>query len=124
MRWSVATLTTVGYGDMFPITAAGKLITSLITVMGIGFIAIPGGMFASEFISEIIKNRDTDNNKIDKCLKCDSVLIKFYNDPKLSFSNKNCNYKKVKICENCNFTWLEDNKEYDNDAKITKLELN
>ncbi len=103
MWWSVATLTTVGYGDMFPITAAGKLITSLITVMGIGFIAIPGGMFASEFISEIIKNRDTDNNKIDKCLKCDSVLIKSYNDPKLSFSNKNCNYKKVKICENCNF---------------------
>ncbi len=51
--WSVATLTTVGYGDIYPITPMGKLLTSAIAILSIGFIAIPGGMFASEFMSAL-----------------------------------------------------------------------
>ena len=115
MWWSVATLTTVGYGDMYPITAAGKLVTSMITIMGIGFIAIPGGMFASEFISEIIKNREEEKNNIEnitlKCIKCGSESIETYSDPKLSFSKNTFNYQAIKICDNCNFTWLENQEE-------------
>jgi len=44
---AVASLTTVGYGDIFPITAGGKTFTNLILFMGLGVIAIPAGSIAS-----------------------------------------------------------------------------
>ena len=45
--WSVVTLTTVGYGDMYPITVGGKVFTFIILMIGLGFIAIPTGLLAS-----------------------------------------------------------------------------
>ena len=45
--WSVTTLTTVGYGDSYPITAGGKLFTFVILIIGLGIIAVPTGMVAS-----------------------------------------------------------------------------
>ena len=45
--WSVTTLTTVGYGDMYPITMGGKLFTFLILTIGLGIVAIPTGLVAS-----------------------------------------------------------------------------
>ena len=45
--WAVATLTTVGYGDVYPITAGGKLFTFLILMIGLGIVAIPAGIIAS-----------------------------------------------------------------------------
>ncbi len=47
--WSVATLTTVGYGDIYPITTGGKIFTFLILIIGIGIISVPSGLFASSF---------------------------------------------------------------------------
>ena len=45
--WSVTTLTTVGYGDMYPITAGGKLFTFFVLMIGLGVVAIPAGLVAS-----------------------------------------------------------------------------
>lgn len=45
--WAVATLTTVGYGDIYPITAGGRLFTFLVLVLGLGVIAVPSGLLAS-----------------------------------------------------------------------------
>lgn len=45
--WAVATLTTVGYGDIYPITAGGKIFTFFILVIGLGVVAVPAGMVAS-----------------------------------------------------------------------------
>lgn len=45
--WSVTTLTTVGYGDMSPITVGGKIFTFIILTIGLGIIAVPTGLFAS-----------------------------------------------------------------------------
>jgi voltage-gated potassium channel len=45
--WAVTTLTTVGYGDMFPITTGGKLFTFFVLITGLGIIAIPTGLIAS-----------------------------------------------------------------------------
>lgn len=45
--WAVTTLTTVGYGDMYPITAGGKLFTFFVLVIGLGIVAVPTGLAAS-----------------------------------------------------------------------------
>ena len=47
MWWSVATLTTVGYGDVYPITSGGKIFASVIVFIGLGLVAIPTGLIAS-----------------------------------------------------------------------------
>ncbi len=45
--WAVTTLTTVGYGDMFPVTAGGKFFTFLVLMVGLGIVAVPTGLIAS-----------------------------------------------------------------------------
>lgn len=45
--WAVATLTTVGYGDIYPITVGGKIFTFFILIIGLGVVSIPAGMIAS-----------------------------------------------------------------------------
>uniref|UniRef100_UPI004056519B ion transporter n=1 Tax=Candidatus Electrothrix sp. TaxID=2170559 RepID=UPI004056519B len=45
--WAVATLTTVGYGDIYPITIGGRLFTFLILMLGLGVVAVPTGIIAS-----------------------------------------------------------------------------
>ncbi len=45
--WALTTLTTVGYGDMHPITAGGKFFTFFVLMIGLGIIAIPTGLIAS-----------------------------------------------------------------------------
>ena len=47
--WSVTTLTTVGYGDMYPVTFGGKIFATLIVYIGIGMVAVPTGLLASAF---------------------------------------------------------------------------
>lgn len=50
--WSIVTLTTVGYGDIYPITAGGKIFTSIILFIGLGIVAVPAGLFASAFSND------------------------------------------------------------------------
>lgn len=45
--WAVATLTTVGYGDIFPITAGGRVFTFFVLMIGLGVVAVPAGLVAS-----------------------------------------------------------------------------
>ncbi len=47
--WSIATLTTVGYGDVYPITALGKVLASFMALIGIGAVAMPAGIMAAAF---------------------------------------------------------------------------
>ncbi len=46
-NWAIVTLTTVGYGDIYPITMGGRVFTFFILVIGLGTVAIPSGLFAS-----------------------------------------------------------------------------
>lgn len=64
--WSVATLTTVGYGDIYPITPLGKLLSSVIAIIGIGVLALPTGIISSAFINRLEK----DKVKECECPKC------------------------------------------------------
>ena len=56
--WSIVTLTTVGYGDVVPITLIGKIIASLIMILGYGIIAVPTGIVSSEITKERINNKN------------------------------------------------------------------
>ncbi|MDP9138925.1 MAG: cyclic nucleotide-gated ion channel/potassium channel family protein [Pseudomonadota bacterium] len=53
MWWAVVTLSTVGYGDVLPVTLVGKVIAGLTMVMGIMFFALPVGIIATGFLQEI-----------------------------------------------------------------------
>jgi voltage-gated potassium channel len=56
--WSVITLTTVGYGDVFPQTIIGKAVAGIIAIIGIGIIALPSGIIAGAFIESIRERRE------------------------------------------------------------------
>lgn len=47
MWWAVATLTTVGYGDVYPVTSGGKFFTFIILMLGLGIVSVPAGLLAS-----------------------------------------------------------------------------
>jgi len=57
MWWGIVTLTTIGYGDVYPITFYGKLIAAGVAVIGIAVYAIPAGIMASAFTEELRKKR-------------------------------------------------------------------
>jgi voltage-gated potassium channel len=69
MWWAVATLTTVGYGDVTPITVGGKIFGAFITVVGIGMVALPAGILASGFSEHLHERRAAFGEKVDKALK-------------------------------------------------------
>lgn len=57
MWWSVATLTTVGYGDIYPITAGGRLFSGFVVFIGLGLVAVPTGLVASA-LTQAFKKED------------------------------------------------------------------
>jgi voltage-gated potassium channel len=57
--WSVSTITTVGYGDIFPVTFMGKLLSSFISFLGIGMVAIPTGIISAGFNELTSSNNET-----------------------------------------------------------------
>ena len=70
--WAICTLTTVGYGDVYPITAVGRFFAALISLVGIGIIAIPTGIIAAGF-SEVI-SRKTESEEKTYCPYCGKKL--------------------------------------------------
>lgn len=60
MWWSIITLTTVGYGDVSPVTPLGKMMAGVIAVMGIGMFALPAGILGSGFLDEIQSRKRSD----------------------------------------------------------------
>ncbi len=57
MWWGIATLSTVGYGDMYPITPIGQLLGSSVALIGIGFFALPAGILSSAFSEELNRQK-------------------------------------------------------------------
>lgn len=69
--WCIVTLTTVGYGDITPVTTLGQIIASFIMIMGYGIIAVPTGIVTAEFTG--LKNKKK-ANEVQKCLSCTTIL--------------------------------------------------
>ena len=55
--WSVVTLTTVGYGDVYPQTSIGKALAGVIAILGVGIIALPSGIIAGAFMDRLQAER-------------------------------------------------------------------
>lgn len=70
MRWGMATLTTVGYGDVYPVTGIGKILGGFISLLGIGMFALPAGILGSGFVEEMQKNR----GGRDSCPHCGKAI--------------------------------------------------
>lgn len=71
MWWGIATLTTVGYGDMVPITSLGKFLGGLFAIAGVGLLALPAGILSSGFYELL----HTEKSKtIKKCPHCGEEL--------------------------------------------------
>ncbi len=64
MWWAIVTLTTLGYGDVIPITVAGRIFASVVTILSIGTVALPAGMLASRFSEELRERKTTLKEKI------------------------------------------------------------
>jgi voltage-gated potassium channel len=85
--WAIVTITTVGYGDVAPHTALGKILATFIMILGYSIIAVPTGIISAKFIREIQQNKvDTtkccpncacNKHEIDAkyCRKCGDKLI-------------------------------------------------
>ena len=69
MWWSIITLTTVGYGDVAPVTTTGRLIAGLIAVLGIGLFAVPAGILGSSFLEQIDRRRSREPRNCPHCGK-------------------------------------------------------
>lgn len=82
--WGIATLTTVGYGDVYPITALGKFLGGIMAVLGVGVFALPAGILANGFGEEIrkraekVKNKEKEDEeeykKTLRCPHCDGLV--------------------------------------------------
>lgn len=57
MWWGIVTLTTIGYGDLAPVTAGGRVLGGLIAILGIGMFALPAGLLGAAFVDELGKAR-------------------------------------------------------------------
>jgi voltage-gated potassium channel len=58
MWWAVATITTLGYGDMFPISALGKVFAGITAICGIGLFALPAGIMGAAFLDHVKEQRE------------------------------------------------------------------
>lgn len=56
--WAVVTMTTVGYGDVTPVTTVGRVLAALIMLLGVGIVALPAGILAARFAEELQARRD------------------------------------------------------------------
>jgi voltage-gated potassium channel len=58
MWWSLSTIFTVGYGDIYPVTALGRCMTVVITILGVGCVAIPTGIISAGFVEHYSRMRN------------------------------------------------------------------
>lgn len=75
--WAVATLTTVGYGDVYPITGWGKFIGGIIALLGVGLVAIPTGIISAAFIEALEREKiqkKQEENTFNYCPHCGKPL--------------------------------------------------
>ncbi len=69
MWWGIATLTTVGYGDMVPITAMGKFLAGIIAIIGVGMYALPAGILSAGISDHLHAHKSSKEKRCPHCGK-------------------------------------------------------
>ncbi|WP_447956192.1 ion transporter [Vreelandella sp. EE7] len=93
MYWAIVSMTTVGYGDIVPVTPVGKTITMILMLIGYSVIAVPTGVFSAQVIRSIREDRyseeacpgcghDRHEKRARYCLRCGTWLDEFSEDPR------------------------------------------
>lgn len=72
--WAVATLTTVGYGDIYPITGLGKFLTAIISIVCVGLVALPTAILASGFVESMGRLRAGAGRSERVCPHCGETI--------------------------------------------------
>ena len=85
--WSVSTLLTVGYGDIYPITTVGKIMGILIAFLGVGVVAIPTGIISAGFVEQYTKNEHS-HERINDIKEVGEILV-----------NKDSPFRKKSVSE-------------------------
>ena len=73
MWWAIVTLTSVGYGDVYPITSIGKIFGSIIIILGILTVALPSGILAAAFTDFTRRNQKKYEDKLKHMLQDDFI---------------------------------------------------
>ena len=95
--WAVATLTTVGYGDIYPVTALGRLVGALIAFSGLAAVAIPTGIISSGLMESMSRGKDkaepakleSEDTEIDGILREHSEMLKNISEKLSQIQEKN-----------------------------------
>ncbi|HHL34395.1 MAG TPA: ion transporter [Desulfobulbaceae bacterium] len=74
MWWAIVTLTTVGYGDVTPVTVYGKIFATLITIVGVGLVSLPAGIIASGFTEQLRLRRERFQSEVEQLIDEDGEL--------------------------------------------------
>jgi voltage-gated potassium channel len=74
MWWAFATLTTVGYGDVTPITTGGRVFGAAITVVSVGMVALPAGILASAFSAQLAERQKIYEELVRKLTEDDGII--------------------------------------------------
>lgn len=91
--WCIVTLTTVGYGDIAPITPLGQFLAAIIMIMGYGIIAVPTGIVSAEYAkSEFLGGNETVHTNTQVCGSC----------------NHGTHADGAKFCNNCGYSLNND----------------
>jgi voltage-gated potassium channel len=59
--WATVSLTTVGYGDIYPVTTVGRIVTMISSIFGIAIVALPAGIITAGYMTEINKRHDSED---------------------------------------------------------------
>ena len=71
--WAVVTMTTVGYGDVYPVTTPGRFLAAIIMLLGVGIVALPAGILAARFAEELQGRRDQLAARLDLAMMDGSI---------------------------------------------------
>jgi voltage-gated potassium channel len=75
MWWGIATLSTVGYGDIYPMTGLGRMVGAIVAVLGIGMFALPAGILGGAFLQELESEPESDG----VCRHCGHAVARSVN---------------------------------------------
>lgn len=74
--WTLNTITTVGYGDIYPVTFLGRILSGCIAVLGIGLVAVPTGIISAGFVEYTDNSCKNNNNILDDINRCKELFDK------------------------------------------------